>query len=111
MVDLTFLEKFAKGNTVKMKRYILMYLKMAPETFERMNQNIKDNSWTELAINAHSLKPQAEYMGICTLKDTLIEIESIVKSNDLEDIEILFKKAKSIHNESEIYLKEFINNN
>jgi len=110
MVDLSFLEKFTKGNTTKMKRYISMYLNTAPETFERMNHNIKDHSWIELAINAHSLKPQAEYMGIYKLKEALIDIEDIVKSNQMKDIESLFKKAESIHNESETYLQKFLNN-
>lgn len=110
MVDLSFLEKFSKGNNTKMRRYISMYLKMAPETFERMHQNIKDKSWPELAINAHSLKPQAEYMGIDTLKELLIEIEKKIKNDQLEDMETLFKKAKSIHDESEVFLQDFMNN-
>ena len=34
MVDLTFLEKFTKGDKNKMKRYINMYLSVAPNTLE-----------------------------------------------------------------------------
>ena len=83
---------------------------MAPETFERMHQNIKDKSWPELAINAHSLKPQAEYMGIDTLKELLIEIEKKIKNDQLEDMETLFTKAKSIHDESKVCLQDFLNN-
>ena len=111
MVDLTFLEKFTKGNTTKMKRYISMYLDMAPEAFGRMDQNIKDKSWPELAINAHSLKPQAEFMGISTLKELLIEIENKVKSGHIEGMETLFTEAKSIHDESEVFLQKFLDNN
>ena len=110
MVDLSFLEKFTKGNNSKMKRYISMYLKMAPETFERMQGNIQDKSWSDLAINAHSLKPQAEFMGISTLKESLIEIENKVKSNQTEGLEALLTKAKSIHGESEVFLEEYISN-
>jgi len=110
MIDLSFLEKFTKGNTTKMKRYISMYLKMAPETFGRMDQNLKDKSWPELGINAHSLKPQAEFMGIRTLKELLIEIENKVNSDQLEGMEILITEAKSIHNESEVFLQNFLNN-
>jgi HPt (histidine-containing phosphotransfer) domain-containing protein len=110
MVDLLFLEKFTKGNPTKMRRYISMYLNMAPETFERMHQNIRDKSWPELAINAHSLKPQAEFMGISALKELLIEIEKKVKSDQTEGLEALFTKAKSIHDESEVFLQDYINN-
>ena len=111
MVDLSFLEKFTKGNTTKMKRYISMYLDMAPETFERMRVNIDDKSWQELAVNAHSLKPLADYMGIAILKELLIEIENKVNSDQLEGMETLFAKANSIHSESEILLQKYLNKN
>ena len=111
MVDLSFLEKFTKGNTTKMKRYISMYLNMVPETFERMHQNIKDKSWPELAINAHSLKPQADYMGIAILKEVLVEIENMVKRDQVNDLESLYTKAVNIHKDSEVFLQKYLNNN
>jgi len=111
MVDLSFLEKFTKGNTTKMKRYISMYLDMAPETFERMQQNIEDKSWSEVAVNAHSLKPQADYLGITTLKEVLVEIENKVKSGQFNELDCLFEKTISIHKDSEYYLQNFVERN
>jgi len=108
MVDLSFLEKFTKGNIPKMKRYISMYLNTAPDSFQKMQQNIEDKSWAELAINAHSLKPQAEFMGISSLKEALIEIEDKVKETRVNDLNIVFERAKSIHKESEIFLQHFM---
>ncbi|MFK5855440.1 MAG: Hpt domain-containing protein [Bacteroidota bacterium] len=93
-----------------MKRYISMYLNMAPETFERMRMNIDNKSWQELAVNAHSLKPQADYMGISALKELLIEIENKLKSGQIEGMEALLMEAKSIHDESEVFLQDVINN-
>ena len=111
MVDLSFLKKFTNNNTSKMKRYISMYLNTAPESVEKMKQNIADKAWTDLAINAHSLKPQAEFMGINSLKEVLIEIETRVKEDQLNELQNLFKKAKSIHDESETVLQKFMDNN
>jgi len=37
-----------------------MHLTIAPEVIISMSKNIEDKNWTELAINAHSLKPQAD---------------------------------------------------
>ncbi len=110
MVDLSFLKKFTKGDTTKIKKYVSMYLNTAPDTLEKMHQNIKDKSWPDLAINAHSLKPQAEFMGIYGLKEILIEIENKVKNTQYNDLGNLFSKAHIIHNESEKFLKEYINN-
>lgn len=111
MVDLSFLEKFSKGDTLKMKKYVTMYLNTAPDSFKKMQQNIKNKSWAELAINAHSLKPQAEFMGIARLKDVLNEMENKAKNADLKDMETLFERANAIHTDSEIYLKEFMKTN
>ena len=106
MVDLTFLEKFAKGDTGKMKRYISLYLDVAPKTFEEMQRNFADGNWEQLRINAHSLKPQTDFMGITSLKEELIRIEDAVKSNEYDGIENMLRSARSISAESEILLKE-----
>ena len=108
MVDLSFLEKFSKGNILKMKKYVSMYLNTAPDSFKKMQQNIQDKSWSDLAINAHSLKPQAEFMGIPSLKEVLIEIENKVKNAQFDDLEILFEQANAIHIQSELFLKDYL---
>jgi len=106
MIDLSFLEKFTKGNTSKMKRYITMYLSTAPETFERMSENIAQENWSDLAVNAHSIKPQSDYMGINSLKNILIEIENCVKNLEYEELKHLYQKAYDIHIKSKIILIE-----
>ena len=55
-----------------------MYLDVAPECFDKMQSNINDEDWTQLRVNAHSLKPQAEFMGALDLKQTLVKIEEAV---------------------------------
>jgi len=106
MVDLTFLKKFAKDDPTKMKRYISLYLDVAPKTFEEMQRNLQSGDWEQLRINAHSLKPQAEFMGIMTLKEELIKIEEAVKMNHLEGIDTLLHSSIAISIQSEKLLKE-----
>jgi len=106
MVDLSFLRSFTKDNPVKMKRYISMYLNIAPETFNRMESNLHDENWTDLAINAHSLKPQVDYMGIASLKEALVQIETKAKRGNVNDMESLFTQAKEINDMSGKLLKE-----
>ena len=81
LVNLSFLEKFTGGNQSKIKRYISMYLATAPDILERMKKNLDAQNWSDLGINAHSLKPQTDFMGIVTLKNKLIEIENNLKIN------------------------------
>ena len=65
MVDLTFLRKFAKDDPKKMKRYISLYLDVAPKTFEEMQRNLTNGDWEQLRINAHSLKPYPRSRSLC----------------------------------------------
>ncbi len=109
MVDLTFLKQFTKDDPKKMKRYILLYLDVAPKTFEEMQRNLINQDWEQLRINAHSLKPQADFMGINSLKEELIKIEEAVKMNNFGDVEQLLMTSLSIAKKSELILKELAN--
>ena len=108
MADLSFLKQFTKGDTKKMRRYIDLYLKIAPVTFKKMRQNIIAQDWEQLRINAHSLKPQAEYMGIPTLKALLMQIEAKADEGKPTALKSLFKEALQHHIQSEASLKKVI---
>ena len=108
MVDLSFLKKFTKDDPKKMKRYISLYLDVAPKTFEEMKRNLANEDWEQLRINAHSLKPQADFMGIDSLKEELIKIEEAVKANNIDVLENLFNTSLKISADSERILKEML---
>jgi HPt (histidine-containing phosphotransfer) domain-containing protein len=108
MVDLTFLKQFTKDDPKKMKRYISLYLDVAPKTFEQMHQNLQNGDWEQLRINAHSLKPQAEFMGINSLKEELNKIEEAVKLNHLDGIEKLLTASITLSRDAEQSLKEML---
>jgi len=108
MIDLSFLEKFTKGDTRKMKRYINMYLNIAPKTFNTMKENIKSQDWEQLRIQAHSLKPQADYMDIAKLKKVLGEIENEVQNGAYDSLKNLYDQALDCHVASERLLKLYV---
>ncbi len=108
MVDLSFLEQFTKGNKRKMKRYISLYLNSAPEAFRQIERHMQTGDWDQLQIQAHSLKPQADYVGIESLKTTLVEMEEAVKNREYELLPFLFDRARDIHAEAAFPLKGFL---
>lgn len=108
MVDLSFLKKFTKEDPQKMKRYISLYLDVAPKTFEEIQRNLKNGDWEQLRINAHSLKPQTDFMGISSLKEELIKIEEAVKLGHYDVIEKLFNESLAISSNSEEALREML---
>ena len=80
-----------------MQRYISLYLDVAPVTFDKMAENLNSEDWEQLRINAHSLKPQAEFMGAHDLKDQLVKIEEAVKTNSTDEILHLYNQANLYH--------------
>ncbi len=109
MVDLTYLTKFAKNNPQKMRRYISLYLEAAPSAFEAMNRHLNDGDWEQLRIQAHSLKPLTDLMGINSLKDELIKIEDAVKKQQFSSVENLLNTSHTISIAAEEILKEMLN--
>lgn len=105
MVDLTFLKQFTKEDPKKMKRYISLYLDVAPKTFAEMERNLKNKDWEQLRINAHSLKPQTDFMGLNSLKEELIKIEDVVQKNQVDDLKVLLNRSLTISIESEKILR------
>jgi len=108
MVDLTFLNNFTKGDTTKMRRYISVFLNVAPETFGKMKTNILNEDWDQLRINAHSLKPEADYMGIKKLKGALEKIEHHVTEGDHENAALAFSQAENIYKMSSTELVKLL---
>lgn len=91
-----------------MKRYISLYLDVAPKTFEEMQRNISAGDWEQLRINAHSLKPQTDFMGIDNLKEALIKIEDAVNNNKIDGMTALFSATREIAEQSEGLLREML---
>jgi len=106
MIDLSFLNNFTHGDKNKMSKYICMYLKNAPGIFESMKNDIRTRDWESLAINAHSLKPQAEFMGIANLKEGLQEIEDNARKNITQNIDKIYNKTFDMHSEAINLLEE-----
>lgn len=64
ITNLNFLTNFAAGDTTRMKKYIGMFLQIAPQQMEKIKAALAASDWDGVRANAHSLKPQITYMGI-----------------------------------------------
>jgi len=106
MIDLSFLNNFTSGDKKKMSKYIRMYLNNAPGIFDAMRNDIRTRDWGSLAVHAHSLKPQAEFMGIVNLKESLQEIENNARDNITQNIDKIYNKTFDLHSEAINLLEE-----
>ncbi|MEZ5014235.1 MAG: Hpt domain-containing protein [Chitinophagales bacterium] len=74
-INLSFLESFTRNDGTKMVKYINMFLQLAPESIATMKKQFEASDWINLRTTAHSLKPQLAYMGIDSLKESILRIE------------------------------------
>jgi len=109
IVDLSFLSKFTKGDSNKIRYFIEMYLRTAPKLFGEMDEGFDTMTYDELYSRAHSLKPQCAYVGIVGLKEKLVEIEEATKKNqDRESLQELVEKAIELNNNGMDDLKAYL---
>jgi HPt (histidine-containing phosphotransfer) domain-containing protein len=79
ITDLAYLERFCKGDRSRMEKYIHMYLHGAPELFAKLDVLLTAGDAESLAVAAHSLRPQVNYMGAERLFDLLTSIEQLAR--------------------------------
>jgi|CXWJ01.1.fsa_nt_gi HPt (histidine-containing phosphotransfer) domain-containing protein len=103
LTDLTFLNSFAKGDKEKIAKYIKMFLDAAPGIITNMETHLANNDLKQLRTAAHSLKPQAGYMGfkqgetllktIEQCADTGIDVDKI--PSHIDSFKTMFEQAKT----------------
>ncbi len=80
-IDLAYLENFCKGDVTRMEKYIRMYLDTSPSVFAQLKEQIHAGDAETLATVAHSLRPQATFMGARSILDLLTLIEQTARAN------------------------------
>lgn len=80
LTDLGYLERFCKGDQARMEKYIAMYLQGAPGLFAKLSQALAASDAEALAVSAHSLRPQVNYMGAQRLFELLTGLEHRARS-------------------------------
>lgn len=83
-IDLGYLERFCKGDRSRMEKYIRMYLDASPGLFSQLRDRLSAGDAEALAVSAHSLRPQVNYMGAQELFDLLRAIEQRARGDGAE---------------------------
>lgn len=95
--DLTFIKSFTGGDPAKIKKYVGMFLAMAPGSMEQMDKQLNESDWKSLKTTSHSLKSQMKYMGMVAGADICQSMEHICGEADgTEALPELLTKLKAI---------------
>ncbi|MBK6830927.1 MAG: Hpt domain-containing protein [Flavobacteriales bacterium] len=98
-VDLEYLERFCKGDRSRMEKYIRMYLDASPGLFADLAAKAGSGDAEGLAVAAHSLRPQVNYMGAQGLFDTLTTIEGLARAEGIEGCKELVDRLPGMNAE------------
>lgn len=107
-LNLDFLDQFTKGDADRLKKYLLMYLSTAPVVIGEFQGELLERNHESLRLKAHSIKPQAHYLGIEPLARVLHDIESSARQGDDTALGILVERAREISNAVNEEIQEFL---
>jgi HPt (histidine-containing phosphotransfer) domain-containing protein len=95
--NLAYLRRISQGDHQFMLETLNSFIKQVREVIPLVEQNLISQNWDELNRNIHSLKPGIEIMGIETLKQSILEIETITANNSgAEKLPELIRYLKSV---------------
>jgi HPt (histidine-containing phosphotransfer) domain-containing protein len=64
VTDLTFLVNLCSGDDVKIKKYISLYLRLAPVNIEKMGDALENRNFGVLLQTIHDMKSHLKCMGM-----------------------------------------------
>jgi HPt (histidine-containing phosphotransfer) domain-containing protein len=109
ITDMTFLTTFAGGDTGRMKKYVGMFLQIAPSQLEKIKSCMNSADWDGVRANAHSLKPQISYMGIKGGDVIIKQIENDAASRtNVENIPAMFSQIEELCSKAIVELNDFM---
>lgn len=97
LTDLAYLERFCKGDRARMERYVNMYIQGSPAMFADLGSKLAAGDAEGLAIVAHSLRPQVNYMGATRLFDLLTTIETMARAEGAAACTELVKDGQALN--------------
>ena len=101
ITDLTYLRKMSSNDESFVQEMVNSFIEKTPEIIEQINQANEDEDWQEVANLAHKLKPNLAFMGMDSLKNLILEIETNAKNKEnIEEIRDMIERLTSTVNEA-----------
>jgi HPt (histidine-containing phosphotransfer) domain-containing protein len=99
VTDLTFIKSFTGGDNAKIKKYVGMFLNMAPASMEQMEKQLAESDWKSMKTTSHSIKSQMKYMGMANGAEICQSIENICAESSGTDAlpELLSRLKTMVH--------------
>jgi CheY-like chemotaxis protein len=83
LYDLSLIEQMSRGKSEFVTKMIQLFVVLANETIDLLQKALSENDVKTIQKTAHKIKPTIELLGIVSLKDIVIDLES--RKNILAD--------------------------
>jgi len=110
LIDPYIISTTMMDNRDTIREFVSLYLSQTPIDISALKSAVSQQNYDEIASRAHHIKPTMEYIGAFTLKNKIIEIESLAKNHqDMNEITERFNsldiQIRELYTELERYLK------
>lgn len=82
--DLSYLEQISGGDATIIRKTIEKFLETTPDMLEKMSLQLANSEYDELGKTVHKLKSSVAFMGINSIKETILEVEKVIKTHSNE---------------------------
>jgi len=111
LIDLTYLNSISNNDSSFTIEMINTFLEATPESLEQMNNAMDNGDLSTVGLLAHKIKPSLTFMGINSLKELVVEIETMGKAKEGEDkLKIMVPEFISTINKALVELQDKLEN-
>ena len=89
-IDLTYLNDMSNGDESFVIEMLDIFVIQIPETILDLKVQLTDKNWKLIADLAHKLKTNFMMIGIRKQKEDVIELEKMIRTNEIEEEKITF---------------------
>ncbi len=90
-LDFTYLNEMSRGDESFIKEMIQIFLKEIPAAMIKLEAELENKNWEQIANIAHRIKTNYMMVGLKVQKENATDIEKSIKMNSFSEEEIILK--------------------
>lgn len=95
--DLSYLSELSGGEPDVIKAAVAKFVDSTPEMLDHLDEHLAKGQYIDLGKAAHKLKSSVAFMGITSIHDTIVKVETIAKSDgDKSPLPALIAEIRSV---------------
>ena len=102
LFNIDALLKMSRNDMLFIKKMLLLFSQMMPQSLDEMQVAIEEKDWLRLASIGHRIKSSVAGVGIVAISDDFKKLEFLCKAVEIEEQEIVltFKSIKLVIEQS-----------